>query len=55
MWFQRASDVVRKLLYGDVDLGIVGARVGSFAGTVGKGRAVYAVLQSLSLTRGIIG
>ena len=25
VWFQRASDVVRKLLYGDVDLGIVGA------------------------------
>lgn len=24
MWFQRASDVVRKLQYGDVDLGIVG-------------------------------
>lgn len=25
MWFQRASDVVRKLRYGDIDLGIVGA------------------------------
>ncbi|RMZ55983.1 hypothetical protein APUTEX25_004407 [Auxenochlorella protothecoides] len=25
VWFQRATDVVRKLLYGDVDLGIVGA------------------------------
>ena len=25
VWFQRASDVVRKLTYGDVDLGIVGA------------------------------
>jgi ATP phosphoribosyltransferase len=25
VWFQRASDVVRKLAYGDVDLGIVGA------------------------------
>jgi ATP phosphoribosyltransferase len=24
VWFQRASDVVRKLQYGDVDLGIVG-------------------------------
>lgn len=24
VWFQRASDVVRKLSYGDVDLGIVG-------------------------------
>ena len=24
VWFQRASDVVRKLMYGDVDLGIVG-------------------------------
>ena len=24
VWFQRASDVVRKLAYGDVDLGIVG-------------------------------
>ncbi len=24
VWFQRASDVVRKLTYGDVDLGIVG-------------------------------
>ncbi|KAK9797779.1 hypothetical protein WJX73_001845 [Symbiochloris irregularis] len=24
VWFQRASDVVRKLVYGDVDLGIVG-------------------------------
>ena len=24
MWFQRASDVVRKLRLGDVDLGIVG-------------------------------
>lgn len=24
VWFQRASDVVRKLLYGDIDLGIVG-------------------------------
>lgn len=24
VWFQRATDVVRKLLYGDVDLGIVG-------------------------------
>ena len=24
VWFQRASDVVRKLLRGDVDLGIVG-------------------------------
>ncbi len=24
VWFQRASDVVRKLIYGDVDLGIVG-------------------------------
>ncbi len=29
VWFQRASDVVRKLLYGDVDLGIVGADLGS--------------------------
>ena len=25
VWFQRASDVVRKLMYGDVDIGIVGA------------------------------
>ena len=25
VWFQRATDVVRKLAYGDVDLGIVGA------------------------------
>lgn len=25
VWFQRASDVVRKLRYGDIDLGIVGA------------------------------
>lgn len=25
VWFQRATDVVRKLMYGDVDLGIVGA------------------------------
>jgi ATP phosphoribosyltransferase len=24
VWFQRASDVVRKLRYGDIDLGIVG-------------------------------
>ena len=24
VWFQRATDVVRKLLYGDVDIGIVG-------------------------------
>ena len=24
VWFQRASDVVRKLSYGDMDLGIVG-------------------------------
>ena len=24
VWFQRASDVVRKLMYGDVDIGIVG-------------------------------
>ncbi len=24
VWFQRASDVVRKLMYGDFDLGIVG-------------------------------
>lgn len=24
VWFQRATDVVRKLVYGDVDLGIVG-------------------------------
>ncbi len=24
VWFQRASDVVRKLVYGDIDLGIVG-------------------------------
>lgn len=24
VWFQRATDVVRKLMYGDVDLGIVG-------------------------------
>ena len=25
VWFQRASDVVRKLVRGDLDLGIVGA------------------------------
>ena len=25
VWFQRASDVVRKLMYGDVDIGIMGA------------------------------
>ena len=24
VWFQRATDVVRKLVYGDVDIGIVG-------------------------------
>jgi ATP phosphoribosyltransferase len=24
VWFQRASDVVRKIIEGDVDLGIVG-------------------------------
>ncbi len=24
VWFQRATDVVRKLMYGDIDIGIVG-------------------------------
>jgi len=34
VWFQRASDVVRKMIYGDVDLGIVGhdmlAEIGAY-------------------------
>ena len=36
VWFQRASDIVRKLTYGDIDLGFVGLDMyeGTGAGAV---------------------
>ena len=42
VWFQRATDVVRKLMYGDVDLGIVGY---DMLAEIGDGDAEIVILH----------
>ena len=53
VWFQRASDVVRKLVYGDVDLGIVGYDM--FNEVAGSNSDLIVLHEALSFGRCHLG
>jgi ATP phosphoribosyltransferase len=53
VWFQRATDVVRKLLYGDVDIGIVGFDM--FSEIADKSSEVLVVHDALGFGRCHLG